>query len=122
MYWRRPLTRLESALYAALAAVFIGVFLERSFYFVALAERTAMEVTVQRINTGLRLRRAADIVAGRPSPAAPPVDLFTFAFLAEPPTGAWRYDPARGELAYGKSRFRLVRDATTAWVLAPTDP
>lgn len=119
MYWRRPLTRLESALYALVVAILIGVFLERSFFYVALAERTAMEVTVQRINTGLRLRRAADLVAGKPSPAAAPQDLFAFAFLAAPPAGPWRYDPGAGELAYGTARFRLVRDATGLWVLAP---
>lgn len=138
MYWRRRLTRLESALYAAVAAILIGAFLERSFHFMALAERTAMEVTVQHINTGLRLRRAADIVAGRPPPAVAPPDLFAFAFVAAPPNfagearaGAWSYDPAGGELVYaprfrtGSSdeavRFRLFREGSGLWVLGPAD-
>lgn len=136
MYWRRRLTRLESALFAAVAAVLIGTFIERSFHFMALAERTAMEVTVQHINTGLRLRRAADIVAGRPPPAVPPRDLFAFAFVAPPPdfaeearAGGWWYDQAGSELVYtprfgtgspdGAVRFRLFREGSGLWVLAP---
>lgn len=128
MYWRRRLTRLESAVYAVVAAVLVGVFLERSFYFMALAERSAMEVTVQRINTGLRLRRATEIIAGTVSPPAAPSDLFAFAYVAPPPgaqAGAWRYDQAGSVLVYtpryrhGSIRFDLSREASGLWVLAP---
>lgn len=144
MYWRRPLTRLECALYAAAAAVLIGLFLERSLYLMELAERSAMEVTVQRINGGLRLRRATEIIAGRAASAAAPEDVFAFAYVAPPSTfagagataeapGLWRYDPAGGELVYsprhrrtlktaapdGTVHFRLSRDESGLWVLAP---
>ncbi len=136
MYWRRRLTRLESALYAGVAAVLVGIFVERSFYLMALAERSAMEVTVQRINTGLRLRRATEIIAGTVPAAAAPGDLFAFAYVTPPPNaqpGAWRYDPAGSALVYtpqyrralaarspdGTIRFRLMRDTTGLWVLAP---
>jgi hypothetical protein len=65
IYWRRPLTRLECALYAALVGVLITVFLERALAYMELAERTAMEVTIQHVNSGLQIRRAAEMLQGR---------------------------------------------------------
>ena len=130
MYWRRRLTRLETALYAAVAAILVGVFLERSFYFMALAERSAMDVTVQRINTGLRLRRATELIAGTAPTAAPPDDLFAFAYVTPPSSAhppAWQYDPAGGVLVYTPRyrhesiRFGLTREASGLWVIAPLE-
>ena len=130
MYWRRRLTRLESALYAAVAAILVGVFLERSCHFRALAERSAMEVTVQHVNSGLRLRRATEIIAGTASPTTAPGDLFAFAYVAPPPgaqAGAWRYDQADSVLVYtpryrdGSIRFGLSREASGLWVLTPQE-
>jgi len=62
IYWRRPLTRLEAALSALLVAIVIALFLERSLEFMELAERTAMELTVQHVNSALYIRRATDLL------------------------------------------------------------
>jgi hypothetical protein len=65
IYWRRPLTRLECALYAALVGVIITLFLERALAYMELAERTAMEITVQQVNAALQIQRAAEMLQGR---------------------------------------------------------
>jgi hypothetical protein len=65
IYWRRPLTRLECALYAALVGVIIALFLERALAYMELAERTAMEITVQHVNAGLQIQRASEMLQGR---------------------------------------------------------
>jgi hypothetical protein len=64
IYWRRPLTRLECALSAGLVGVLITVFLERALVYMELAERTAMEVTVQHVNAALQIQRAAEMLQG----------------------------------------------------------
>src|SRR3954451_2985250 len=64
VYWQRKLTRLELGLFAGLAAVLIGVFVEKAFDLMELAERTAMEVTVQHVNSALRIRRATELLDG----------------------------------------------------------
>jgi hypothetical protein len=64
IYWRRKLTRLEAALSAAFFAVLIAVFLERTLSYMELAERTAMELTVQHVNAALLIRRAIELLEG----------------------------------------------------------
>ena len=64
VYWRRKLTRLEVGVFAGLCAILISVFLEKALAVMELAERTAMEVTVQHVNSALRLRRAAELISG----------------------------------------------------------
>src|SRR3979490_1800564 len=63
MYWRRRLSRLEAAIYAAVVALVLAVFLERLLYYMELAERTAMEITVSHVNSGLDLRQASGRLA-----------------------------------------------------------
>ena len=147
MHWQRRLSRLELGVYAVVVAIVVAVFLERATYYLELAERSAMEVTVQRVNTGLRLRMAAHIIGGTPSGGRPEsADPFVFAGVAAPPnyrgaadessaalSGSWTYDGGSGELIYrprigrflatshadGSIRFRLV-PAQTGWTLAAT--
>jgi|SRR3954465_8391503 hypothetical protein len=70
LYWRRKLSRLEAGLFAGLCAVLIAVFIERALAVMEFAERTAMEVTVQHVNSALVLRRAAQLLeGGAPEPA-----------------------------------------------------
>lgn len=64
VYWRRRLTRLEVGVFAGLCAILISVFLDKALALMELAERTAMEVTVQHVNSALRLRRAAELISG----------------------------------------------------------
>lgn len=85
---------------------------------------------MQHINSGLRLRRATEIIAGTVSPPAAPEDLFAFAYVAPPPgapAGAWRYDQAGSVLIYtpryglGGVRYGLSREPSGLWVLAPQE-
>jgi hypothetical protein len=122
MYWRRPLTRLELALYVSLIGIFIAVFVERALYYMELAERTSMEVTVSRVNSAINMRRAFDILregrASQPNGENP----FEFARLTPPnfrgevlaaevyrlEKGNWAFDPLRGEVLYLPRLHRLL--------------
>ena len=150
MYWRRRLTRLEVAIYASVAALVLAVFLERVLYYMELAERTVMELTVSNVNSALTVRRALDMLAGRASndPTAPSRNPFALAGmspanfhgeidspnLADLERGYWVFDQTRRELIYlprlrrgldtadpdGAIRFRLERRANDTSMLVPT--
>ena len=135
MYWRRPLTRLEAALYAGLVGVFMAIFIRYLFGYMETAERVAMQATLLNTSNALNVRlvqaflaRGAvphDMAQGNPfeiAGALPPnfSDVATPAAL-EP--GYWAYDRGRGEVVYLPRhrsglqteddapllRFRLVR-------------
>jgi hypothetical protein len=148
MYWRRPLTRLELALYASLVGVCIVVFIERAFYYMEIAERAAMEVTVSRVNSAINVRRAQEMLSI--GGASAPIGQNPFEFArAVPPNfrgevlsaevyrlekGNWAFDPLRGEVLYlprlnrlldvsdpdGAIRFRLTPEK--GFMLVPTSP
>ena len=65
MYWRRRLTRLEAAIYAALAAILLAAVADRLLYVMELAERTAMETTIIRVNAALNTRLAYELILGK---------------------------------------------------------
>lgn len=65
MFGRRALTRLELALYAVIVGIAVTVFLDRLFYVMELAERSAMEQTVSRVNTAINVRLAYEMLNGR---------------------------------------------------------
>ena len=145
VYWRRPLTRLESAMVCALCAVIIALFLERTLAYMELAERTAMEVTVQQVNAALQIQRAAELlegkrpVKGEPHPfvlarvRVPNVhpDLADPKRLGELERGYWVFDRSGAQLIYlpqlhrrlqsdeGVVRFRLERALGAPYVLVP---
>lgn len=138
MYWQRKLSRLELALYAGLIAVAAAVFFERLLYYMELAERTTMEVTVSQVNSAIHLARAVAMLKGQPadSQAAASGDPFHLAGMAprnflgaidQPALGSlergvWLFDRSTGDLIYlprlsrglttndpdGAIRFRLV--------------
>jgi len=149
VYWRRRLTRLEIALYAALVGIVAAVFLERLLTYMELAERTAMEITVDRINSALRLRLAGDMLEGRliDVPAALDRNPFELARMApanfhrqldgssigDLERGYWVFDRQRRELVYlprlhrrlqtddpdDAVRFHLIPGMGTTYVLVP---
>ena len=117
IHWRRRLSRLELALYAVLVAVMIAAFLERVLTCMELAERTAMETTVNNLNSALVARRALQMLQGRPSEGARPLaaDPFDLAQMrvanrhadvaANAPLdglerGHWVFQRSRNELIY----------------------
>jgi hypothetical protein len=117
IYWGRALTRLECALYAALMGVLIAMFLERALAYMELAERTAVELTVQHVNAALQIQRAAEMLQGR-ALEAPKVlqrhpfeiarvqvanlhpDVADSGALAELERGYWVYERSTRELIY----------------------
>ena len=138
MYGRRPLTRLEIAIYAAGCAILIAVFADRALGYMELAEKAAMQTTLNVLVSGINARVAAEMLRG-PAPAAAawsgrnPVELAGTAppsfvgdlgrrELASLERPAWAFDGQRGELVYlprlhrtltttdpaGALRFRLV--------------
>jgi hypothetical protein len=70
IYWRRRLSRLELALYAAVVGVLIAAFLDRVLTYMELAERTAMEATVNNVNSALAARRALQMLQAHPGEGA----------------------------------------------------
>ena len=150
MHWRRNLTWLEIGIYAAGVGVVLAVFLERALYYMELAERTVMEVTVSNVNSALNVRRAYDMLAGRPTNATNVVPLNPFELagmspanflgetdspsLADLERGHWVFDRTRRELIYlprlrrglatsdpdGAIRFKLEPRGSTISALVPT--
>lgn len=116
MYGRRPLTRLESALYAGIAAILVGVFCRQMLYYMEVAERIAMEATVNQLISAINTRLAYEVMRGevgnvpawvrrnpfelaRASPAN-----FRGELGASPPgaleRGFWAFESSRAELVY----------------------
>jgi hypothetical protein len=116
MFWRRSLTRLEMAGYAALVGVVMAVFLERVVGQMELAERAAMEITVNQVNSAISLRLAYERLQGHRVDVAAALQRNPFElanakhpnFLGAVPdlvgqeraTGGWVFDLSRRELVY----------------------
>jgi hypothetical protein len=106
-----------------LVSVALGVFLERMLFYMELAERSAMEVTVMNVNSALAVRSAQAMMTGHAMPAgadpfelagsSPPNFLGALASpdLASVQRGVWLFDSDRKELLY-LPRFR--RELTTS--------
>jgi hypothetical protein len=122
MYWRRPLTRMEMALSAAVVAVVMAVFLGRLLDYMELAERSNMETTVSHINSGINTGLAYDMLEGRSVNIAARLKRNPFELARMSPTnflgevdgpdlaslekGSWIYDRGRNELIYLPKRRR----------------
>jgi general secretion pathway protein G len=93
------------------------VFFERMLFYMELAERSAMEVTVMNVNSALAVRSAQAMLTGHAMPAdADPFELVGFGppnflgaltspDLASVQRGVWLFDADRKELLY-LPRFR----------------
>jgi hypothetical protein len=150
VYWRRSLTRLELALYAALIGVAIALFADRLLDTMEIAEATAVDVTLSRINSAINVQLAADRFIGRLPAIAEAMQRNPFEVarmspgnflgeLEEPDLelldrGNWLFDRTRKELVYlprlrrglqapeSVLRFRLERRGADAYVLVPVRP
>lgn len=139
MYGRRPLTRLESALYAAVCAVLVAVFFKFALDYMELAERAAMQATLNGVTSAINLRYARSVMLGQ---AADPEDFLrrnpfkaaettprSFAGeLISPEIGslerpAWFYDVISREVVYLPNHRRSLQtvdpDAALRFRLAP---
>jgi hypothetical protein len=119
LYGRRPLTKLERGLYAALAAIFITIFASELLDYMELAERAAMEATLMNAVAAINVQAARDTLTS-PKPGIDrsrnPFEMAGMApmnFAGElhgslPPAGSWGYDRASGELVYApRLHFKL---------------
>ncbi|MCX7961664.1 MAG: hypothetical protein N2653_08840 [Burkholderiales bacterium] len=115
MYGRRPVTRLEAALYAAVVAVLIAVFLDRMLRLLAAAERDVVAFTVANTEAALGTRLAVAVLLDRPLPPdwrrRNPFDVAGIEvrnYAGERPRpapgdlerGAWAFDSEARELVY----------------------
>lgn len=138
MYGRRPLTRLEAAIYASLVGVLIAVFAHQMLGYMEIAERAAMQATLINTAAAINVQAAASLRKQSSMPGdwvrRNPFELTgafpaNFAREADPAfleSGQWAYDAERAELVYlprlrstleiaeGERalRFRLVWGAT----------
>jgi hypothetical protein len=127
MYWRRRLTRLESALYVCIVGVLVAVFADRALAYMELAEKLAMDTTLITLRAGINARVAAEMLRGRAPAAAAWTGRNPFELAgATPPSfaaesgaddftslerPAWTFDARRGEAVYLP---RLRRTLVTA--------
>src|SRR5258707_697484 len=115
-YGRRRLTRLELGLCSVIIGIALAVLLDRLYDAMEVAERSAMEGTVMRINKAITLRLTHEVLTGRSTdaPAALTRNPFDIA-RAMPPNyagevlapnlaaierGVWIYDLLKRELVY----------------------
>jgi len=106
---------LEFIVSFVLFAIFLIVFMERAFYYQAVAERTALEMTVANMRTGLRYKVADLMLKNRMSEIPTLADENPINWLDERPenylgefdaapqagtTGKWYYDRRGHELVY----------------------
>ena len=108
-------SQLELAVSIVLLAIFLAVLLDRAFYYQEYAEKTAMEMTVANMRTGLRYKIAGLILDNRLSEIATLADENPVNWLAQSPqnylgefdslprdgtAGKWFFDKRAGELVY----------------------
>lgn len=139
MYGRRPLTKLESGLYAAIVAILLAVFARQALDYMEIAERATMQATLSNAASAINFRLGYNILMGgsprdadwatrnpfeiaRMSPPnfAGEVESSQIVSLG---SGSWAFDTATAELVYlprlsarletankdGVLRFRLER-------------
>jgi hypothetical protein len=104
MVLRRPLTRLELGLAAALIGIALVVFADRALDVMELAERTAMEATLSNVTSAVNIRVAHALLRGEK------VDWqkqnpFDVAGVAAPSEN-WTFDAEQMELVYRPSLRR----------------
>ena len=136
-------------MYAAVAGVVLAVFLERVLYYMELAERTVMEVTVSNVNSAVNVRRAYGMLAGPSANASAALPRNPFELAGMSPAnfrgdidspdlatlerGQWVFDRTRRELIYlprlrrgletsdpdGAIRFKLEPRGSSISLLVP---
>ena len=120
--------RLEYMVVAAVFGVAVTVILERALYYQEIAEKTAMEITVMNLRTGLRYRVAelmlhnrmqemGEVAAENPVKwldAPPPgyLGALRVAQAGDVGAGSWYFDTERRQLCYrvNLSRHFAARD------------
>jgi hypothetical protein len=116
----RQRSHLESALYVIIAATLAAILLYRLLQLSEVAEKTAMEATIARLQSALYVRAAKAVLENKPMRAwedRNPVELaraelpnylgeFDHPDLKTLEPGSWLYDRGRHELVYLVQRAR----------------
>ena len=116
LYGRRPLTRLESGLYAGIAAILIAIFAAYLLDFMETAERIGMELTLSHVISGANTGLAYDMLQGKTPEGLAATSIHPFELARMTPgnflgsgdssnigsleRGSWFYDVTREELVY----------------------
>ena len=122
--FRRPLHRLESALYIAIFGVLAAVLLDRLLTMSEYAERAAMQSTLARLQAGMYLRLAESVVMHRTADVRGWDKRNPFELAKDRPgnylgeranphpadlaPGYWFFDTVSKEVVYVPSQYRLV--------------
>jgi general secretion pathway protein G len=107
---------LELSAVIAVSATLAGVLLERLLYYQELSEKTAVELTLLNIRSGVRQQIADKMIHARESELEQVLEANPVSWLQKPPPGyageissagaaslaggSWFYDADRGELGY----------------------
>jgi len=144
MYGRRPLTKLEAALYAGLLGILVALFAQQMLGYLEIAERAAMQATLINTTSAINVRLAQALAQRSDAVDWSHRNPFELAGMSPPnfardadlgslESGHWAYNAAAGELLYlprlrfglwtsdGQRvlRFRLVR-GQIGYVLQPS--
>lgn len=148
LFWARPLTRLEAALYGSIAAILVAVLAQQLLDAMEVAERTAMQATVAQLNAAISARLAYEVMRGEvgdvqawtrrnPFELARARQANFVGDVASLERGSWAFDAERAELVYsprlhlglhtadpeGLLRFHGVAAYNgMGYVLVPTTP
>lgn len=116
IFWRRPLTRLEMALYAAIVSAALALFADQLVDYLELAERSSVDTTVARLNSSINVQLAYDMLGGRLIPLEASLRRNPFELAKMPQgnflgelddpdlsaleRGNWVFDRTKSELVY----------------------
>jgi general secretion pathway protein G len=134
--------KFELLVCTAVFGIFLGVFIERSFYYQEWAEKSAMELTAEHIKTGMRYRVADLIIANRMSEIPTLADENPMDWLEQKPPnyagerdssveapqgGTWYFDRKNRELVYAVNNRRhfspsSYRDFAVHYRVLPVAP
>jgi hypothetical protein len=138
IYGRRRLTRIEAALYVAVVAVLIVVFSAYLLDYMEMAEKAAMQMTLNNLNAGLNNQFASRLIKGESTDLGQWIGHNPFQItqsfpenyagilgdqeLASLERPVWVFDADRGEVVYlprlhkyldrDKLRFKILPRAT----------
>lgn len=122
---------MEIAVVASVAAILMTVFLHYSLYYLELSEKSAMDLLVTHMRSGLRLEKARLYITGKEAEMQKLADTNPIRWLKAPPknylgersdispkaipAGQWLFNPKDHILYYQPQRHRYLYRGTTLY-------